>query len=181
MSLSELSDERLVVIVREKDREAYGELIKRYQSKLSHYLRKFINNSAELEDVLQDVFIKAFRNLNSFNTEQKFSSWIFRITHNEAINNIKKRKNERLSLDENEWEIVDEKIDLDAELDKKISNKQIADAIVRLKDKYRDPIILFFFEGKTYEEISDILKIPINTVGTFILRGKKHLKDLLTK
>jgi len=181
MSLSELSDEELVVVVREKDKEAYGELIKRYQTKLSHYLRKFINNSAELEDVLQDVFIKAFRNLNSFDTEQKFSSWIFRITHNEAINNIKKRKNERLLLDENEWDVVDEKIDLGRELDGKITGEQVAVALTKLKEKYRDPIVLFFFEEKTYEEISDILKIPVNTVGTFISRGKKHLKDLLKK
>jgi len=178
---TDLTDEQLVELVRTKDQELYSEVIRRYQTKLTHYLRKFINNSAELEDVLQDVFIKAFRNLNAFNTKQKFSSWIFRIAHNEAINNIKKYKNEKLILDENEWEVIDEKIDLAESLDKKFSREKIVEAIMLLKEKYRVPIILFFFEEKTYEEISDILRMPVNTVGTLISRGKKNLQEILTK
>lgn len=181
MSYTELTDEQLAVVVRESDKEAYGEIVRRYQTKLAHYLRKFINHSAELEDVLQDVFIKAFRNLNSFNAEQKFSSWIFRVAHNEAINNIKKRKNEKLILDEGEWEIVDTKIDLGKEIDHTITQKQMSDALAGLKDKYREPIILFYFEEKSYEEISDILKIPTSTVGTLISRGKRSLKELVKK
>jgi len=181
MSYTEFTDEQLVVIVREKDREAYGEILRRYETKLSHYLRKFINHSAELEDVLQDVFIKAFRNLNAFDEEQKFSSWIFRIAHNEAINNIKKRRSEQLVLDDKEWEVVDDKIDFGREVDRTITQKQVAAALLKLKEKYREPLILFYFEERSYEEISDILKIPVNTVGTFISRGKKELKELLKK
>lgn len=181
MSYLKLTDEQLVVVVREDDKEAYGEIVQRYQTKLAHYLGKFINHSAELEDVLQEVFIKAFRNLYSFDTKQKFSSWIFRIAHNEAINNIKKRKNEKLILDEHEWEVVDEKIDLSREVDRKISREQIAVALGKLKEKYREPIILFFFEEKSYEEISDILKIPTSTVGTLISRGKKELQVFFKK
>lgn len=181
MSYLELTDEQLVVVVRTEDKEAYGEIIRRYQVKLAHYLRKFINHSAELEDVLQDVFIKAYRNLNSFNTNQKFSSWIFRVTHNEAINNIKKRKNEKLILDEHEWEVADEKINLSREVDRVISKEQIISALGKIKEKYREPIILFFFEEKSYEEISDILKIPTSTVGTLISRGKNSLKEFLKK
>ena len=181
MSYIELSDEELVVVVREKDKEAYGEIIRRYETRLTHYLRKFINHSAELEDVLQEVFIKTFRNLYAFNTKQKFSSWIFRIAHNEAINNIKKRKKEQLILDENEWEVVDEKIDLTKNIDRGFAREKITTAIMQLKEKYREPLILFFFEEKTYEEIGDILKIPINTVGTLIARGKKNLKEILEK
>jgi RNA polymerase sigma-70 factor (ECF subfamily) len=181
MSYSELSDEQLVVIVCEKDKEAYSEIVRRYQAKLAHYLRKFINHSAELEDVLQDVFIKAYRNLYSFDVKQKFSSWIFRVAHNEAINNIKKRKNERLVLDEYEWELMDEKIDLSREVDQTIARERIIVALGKTKERYREPIILFFFEEKSYEEISDILKIPTSTVGTLILRGKEKLRELLKK
>ena len=181
MSYLELTDEQLVVVVREQNKEAYSEIVQRYQTKLAHYLRKFINHSAELEDVLQDVFIKAYRNLNSFDTKQKFSSWIFRVAHNEAINNIKKRKNEKLILDEHEWEVVDEKINLGRDLDRSITKEQIIVALGKIKEKYREPIILFFFEEKSYEEISDILKIPTSTVGTLISRGKKNLKEFLKK
>lgn len=181
MSYLELTDEQLVIVVRERDKEAYGEILRRYETKLAHYLRKFINHSAELEDVLQDVFIKAFKNLYAFDTEQKFSSWIFRIAHNEAINNIKKRRKERLVLGENEWEVVDDKIDLSREIDRKITESQVAAALAKLKEKYREPLILFYFEERSYEEISDILKMPVNTVGTLISRGKKELKELVQK
>lgn len=176
-----LSDEQIVEIVREKDMELYGEIIRRYQAKLSHYLRKFINNSAELEDVLQDVFIKAYKNLYGFNTKQKFSSWIYRIAHNEAINSIKKRAHEYLFLDEEEFDIIDKKIDFVSGLDAALARRAIEKCLAQMDDKYREPLILFFFEEKTYEEIGDILKMPTSTVGTLLLRGKRILKEFLEK
>ncbi len=86
----DLADEQLVGIIREEDKELYSEIIKRYNQKLSHYLRKFIYDPDGLEDVLQVVFIKAYRNLYGFNIKNRFSSWIYRIAHNEAINYLKK-------------------------------------------------------------------------------------------
>lgn len=76
-NLGELTDEQLVEVVRSKNQELYGEVIKRYQTKLVHYLKKFIHSDDELKDVLQDVFIKAFRNLYSFDTSKRFSPWIY--------------------------------------------------------------------------------------------------------
>ncbi len=176
-----LSDEQLVVIVREQNPELYGEIIKRYQTKLSHYLRKFIKDADEIEDILQDVFIKAYKNLYGFDAKKKFSSWIYRITHNEAINYIKKNFRMGISLDDVEHKLFDEKIDLELSVDSGLDKRKIEQALLKIKNKYREPIILFFSEEKTYEEISDILRIPINTVGTFISRGKKELKELLKK
>lgn len=98
--------------VREKDQELYAEIIRRYQVKLAHYLRKFIRDVDELEDVLQGVFIKAFRNLYSFNLNRKFSPWLYRIAHNEALNHLRKYKKEAVSLDQTEWEIIDQAIDI---------------------------------------------------------------------
>jgi len=181
MPISQISDEELVVAIREKDRELYSEIIHRYKTKLSHYLRKFIQDSDELEDVLQDVFIKAYRNLYGFNSSKKFSPWIYRIAHNEGLNHIKKYSKFAFSLDDTEYEVIDEKMHLDAKIDSKILKNKIAEELTKMKDKYREPIILYFFEQKSYEEISDIMHIPISTVGTLISRGKKNLKESLQK
>lgn len=176
-----MSDEELVAFIREKDKELYSEIIKRYQTKLSHYLRKFIRREDELEDVLQDIFIKAYRNLYNFNTGKKFSPWIYRIAHNEAINKIKKYAKEVVSLDDTEWEIIDETVDQNGTVDIAFAKTHIEQALGQMKEKYREPIILYFFEQKTYEEISDILRIPCSTVGIRIMRGKKIIKDFLEK
>jgi RNA polymerase sigma-70 factor (ECF subfamily) len=180
-NLSELSDEQVVSAVRENDHELYSELIRRYQTKLSHYLRKFIHDSDELEDVLQDIFIKAYRNLYDFDIDKRFSPWIYRIAHNEAINNIKKYSKEVISLDESEWDILDEKIDMKRTVDAGFAKERIGRAFSMIKNKYREPLVLYFFEERTYEEISDILKIPRSTAGILIMRGKKILKEYLEK
>lgn len=179
MPTDNLTDEQLIVHVRGEDKEMYAEIVKRYQGKLYRYLRKFLHSHDELEDVLQEVFIKAYKNLYDFDVQKKFSSWLYRIAHNEALNHIKKYSKEVMSLDSVEWEVVDEKMDLIDKLDIKISREDIETAFVSLKKKYLEPIVLYFFEERTYEEISDILRIPRNTVGIRIMRGKIILKEYL--
>ncbi len=181
MNLDKLTDEQLVEIIREQDKELYSEIIKRYQTKLSHYLRKFIYSPDELEDVLQVVFIKAYKNLYNFNINKKFSSWIYRISHNEAINHLKKYAKDRIPLDDIEYKLIDEKINLDDDVDKILLKAKVEQLLATLKNKYRQPLILYFFEQKSYQEISDILKLPVNTVGTLISRGKKILAKNLTQ
>ncbi|MDD4409118.1 MAG: RNA polymerase sigma factor [Candidatus Pacebacteria bacterium] len=179
MDIKNLSDEEIVLEITNKDPELYVEIIRRYRDKLSHYLRKFISNPDEIEDVLQVVFIKAYKNLNGFDPRRKFSSWVYRITHNEAINHLKKNKNIRICLDDVEYKIIDESIRMDESVDRKLLRKEIEKIISSLGVKYKEPLILFYFEEKSYEEISDILRIPKSTVGTLISRGKKLMKDNL--
>jgi RNA polymerase sigma-70 factor (ECF subfamily) len=131
--------------------------------------------------VLQEVFIKAFRNLNSFDLKRKFSSWIYRIAHNEALNHLKKHNGRIVSLNEQEYKIIDEKLDLKKEMETEADHGQIRGALAQLKEKYREPLILYFFEDKGYEEIGDILHLPTSTAGTLIARGKKQLKEILEK
>ncbi|MBU4422044.1 RNA polymerase sigma factor [Patescibacteria group bacterium] len=135
----------------------------------------------ELEDILQDVFIKAYKNLYGFDANKKFSSWIYRIAHNEAVNYLKKNSRTKVSLDEVEYKIADEKIDLNGHIDKTFLKKEIGRCLKNIKLKYQEPLILFYFEQKSYEEISDILRIPTSTVGTLISRGKKIIKEKLEK
>lgn len=181
MVTQDLTDEQLVTEIRKNNPELYGEIIKRYEVKLTHYLRKFIRDADELEDVLQEVFIKAYRNLYGFDVAKKFSPWIYRLAHNEAINQIKKYKKESFSLDEKEWEIIDEKIDIIGKIDAEFNKIKIKEAMTKLDAKYRDPLVLYFFEQRSYEEISDILRVPVSTVGILIMRGKNKLKDFLKK
>jgi len=181
MDVKNLSDEELVAKILEKDQELYGEIISRYQSKLSHYLRKFIRDHDELEDVLQDVFIKTYKNLYGFNRNKKFSSWIYRIAHNEAINAIKKNKRGQINLDEVEYKLIGEKLALEEKIDLKFKKDDIILALEKVKLKYKEAILLFYFEGASYDDISDILRIPKNTVGTYISRGRKELKQILLK
>lgn len=181
MQPPEKTDEQLVELVRDHDKELYSEIIRRYEKKISNYLRKFIQHPDELEDVLQSVFIKTYRNLNGFDMTKRFSPWIYRIAHNEALNHIKKNARVSVLPEEAELLIVDEKIDLPAEVDRSIARSIIEEALADLKPTYRETLILYFFEQKSYEEISDILRIPTSTVGTLLLRGKQLLKRHLEK
>jgi RNA polymerase sigma-70 factor (ECF subfamily) len=177
--MEQLSDEQIVTDILRGDKDLYREIIKRYNEKLSRYLRKFLSDRDDIEDILQVVFIKAYKNLYGFNVNKKFSSWIYRIAHNEAINHLKRFRNGRISLDDIEYKLIDEKADIKRDADRMFLKKDIERVISNLNIKYRDPIVLFYFEDMSYEEISDVLRIPKNTVGTLILRGKNLIKQYL--
>jgi len=176
----EKTDEELVVYIREINKEYFSFIIDRYESKLRRYLHRFTTDSDEIDDLIQNTFIKTYTNLNSFNLDRKFSSWIYRIAHNSAINLIKKNKF-TISIDEND--VVASKLVSKINIQKEIDNKELADkltkAINKLPVKYKEPFVLKYFEDKSYEEISDILRKPKNTIGTMINRAKKILKKEL--
>jgi len=178
MDLQKITDEKLVKEVRNGNNEIYSELVKRYQDKLLRYIHRLSNNSNDSEDILQNVFLKAYKNLYGFDLRKKFSSWIYRIAHNETINNIKKYSKEKQILMEIDYKIASN-INLQEELELKNLKKDLNSYINSLPLKYREPIILYYFEGQSYEEISDILKIPVSSVGTLIHRGKKKIKKIL--
>ncbi|MDD5098386.1 MAG: RNA polymerase sigma factor [Candidatus Pacebacteria bacterium] len=177
--MEQLKDEQIVSAILNGDKELYREIIKRYENKLSRYLSKFSSNKDDIEDILQVVFIKAYKNLYGFDINKKFSSWIYRIAHNEAVNHLKKYKGNSISLDDVEYRLIDEKADINNDADKMFLKKDVESVISGMNIKYREPIILFYFEDMTYEEISDVLRIPKSTVGTLISRGKNLIKEYL--
>ena len=178
--MTDQSDEELVKLVINKDQEYYAEIVERYEAKLIRYARTIVYDADVAADVVQNTFIKAFVNLRGFNTKLKFSSWIYRITHNEAINMIRKSSKE-LRPDDESWfdTIADDRETADDELDKIFLAEEIGSALKQLETKYREPIILHIYEGKAYKEIGDILKLPTATVGTRISRGKSQLKKII--
>lgn len=182
--LKRKSDEELVQLSIEKD-ENYLELMKRYEAKLLRYIRRISNVSKEdAEDILQEVFISVYKNLRGFDQSLKFSSWIYRITHNQTISFIRKIKRIPKTIDledGNIFDLIANSTEMDIEIHNKIEKDNIINAIKEMDIKYKSVLILRLIEEKEYTEISDILKIPISTVGTNINRAKKILIEKLHK
>lgn len=136
----------------------------------------------EVEDVVEDSLISAYENLNGFDTSKKFSSWIYRIAHNKAIDYFKKKriKSEEIDSRDEILETRNEKLIEELEIEKE-EKKVVARAIENLELKYREVVLLYYFEEKSYEEISDILHIPVSNVGVLLFRAKIMLKKILEK
>ncbi len=177
------TDEELVELTL-KDQDFLFCLARRYEAKLLSYILRISNISKEeAEDILQEVFIKVYYNLNSFDKELKFSSWIYRITHNQVISNYRKIKARAETItfdfkDEIIKNIVSE-FDIKEEIDYKIFREKIEKSLNNIDSKYKEVLILYLLEEKSGREISDILKKRINTVYSLISRGKKLLKKEL--
>lgn len=175
--LSDKSDIELVQLTL-VDQENFLYLVNRYESRLLKFIQRISGLSFEdSQDLLQEVFIKVYQNLNDFDQNLKFSSWIYRITHNQVISNYRKIKSRPqtslfdLDLDSCEQLISD--FDISQDVDQSILRHKIMDVLSKIDIKYREVIILKYLEDKSYEEISDIIKKPVSTVGTLIRRGKK--------
>jgi len=178
------TDEQIVVLTL-KNQDHYLCIMKRYEAKLLNYILKISNISREDgEDILQEVFIKAYQNLNDFDLNYKFSNWIYSIAHNTTISAFRKKKVRPQTVS---WEDKDLNNILESTLDAentslhKLTYKQILKIINQLPLKYKDVLILKFMEGKDYREISDILHKPMGTIATLINRAKKSLKQELKK
>ncbi len=178
--LKNLTDEALVPVVLETP-NAFGEIIERYEAKLTRYVERLgVRLVDDRLDVLQEIFIKSYRNLNSFDGSFKFSSWIYRIAHNEAISWYRKqsvRPEGHLVADSEDVMLLikDGTDGAEVSFDKDLNAAELLRALDEIDQKYKEALILRFFEHKEYEEISDILRIPIGSVGTLISRGKKQL------
>ncbi len=174
------TDEELVRLVLKNKTEGFDILAGRYEKKLLRYGRKFLYNYENIEDVIQNVFIKAYVNIRSFDLSKKFSPWIYRIAHNEFINIIKQQKKEPILFFE--ADVIFSfagKDDFLKDIERREERKEIENHLSKLKVKYREPIVLYYFEEKDYQEISDILKIPVSTVGIRLKRGRSEIKKLL--
>ncbi len=173
--LNKLTDEQLVELIRSEDKELYLEIVLRYQEKLLRYAIYLIQDKAKAADAVQESFINAFINLNSFNLKMKFSSWIYRIVHNQVINSIKKYRRELPLLDNVE---IDGGKNLEVDLTKKEIQEKVNKCINQMSIQYSEPLSLYYLEEKSYEEISDILRLPTGTVGTRINRAKIIMKKI---
>ncbi|MFO7807019.1 MAG: RNA polymerase sigma factor [Candidatus Moraniibacteriota bacterium] len=180
------TDEEIVELVKE-NKECYVCLMERYEGKITRYIKRISGvNNETCEDILQDVFMKVYVNLNNFKPEMKFSSWIYRIAHNEVINHWRKHKRNKpsnISIDYHELlkNIIKYEYNTEEGVYQKMINSDLRDALDKLDEKYKTVLVLNYLEGKSYQEIADILKKPIGTVGTLISRAKKKVSEELKK
>ena len=181
--MADQTDEQLVALIRQGDKELFGALIDRYEAKLTRYIKRFIQNEDDVTDILQNVFVKVFINLQSFDTDRLFNSWIYRIAHNETVTYLKKKGNEKISfLDFDTMfphpfakETADKET-LDKELETLLSS-----SLSLIPLKYKEVLVLYYYEELSYQEIADVLHIPIATVGVRLRRGKEQLERHIKK
>jgi RNA polymerase sigma-70 factor (ECF subfamily) len=189
--LKKLSDIELVKQALNGNDSAYTELMNRYKKKVEIIVSRLVKKEFDVEDLVQEIFTKAFTSLSTFKSEFSFSTWLYKIATNHCIDHIRKRKISTYSLDEElefeedtvHREIPDWSKTPDYELLRKEKNEIIHQAINSLPEHYRKVIILRHFEDKSYEEIAKELKLPIGTVKVHLFRARellyKKLKDKL--
>ncbi|OGZ45771.1 MAG: hypothetical protein A2756_02585 [Candidatus Ryanbacteria bacterium RIFCSPHIGHO2_01_FULL_48_27] len=181
--MPEQTDEAIAMRVQEGDIESFGLLMDRYESKLMRYARKFLSDGEDIKDIVQDVCVKAYTNIQSFDADKRFSPWIYRIAHNELVNALKKKR--RMPLFFFDLDVIlphpVAPETADGEANRQELRRVLDQYLGRIGPKYREPLVLYFFEEMEYKEIADILQIPISTVGVRIARGKAMLKKLLTQ
>lgn len=177
--LADMTDEALVAASL-RDSAYFNELVLRYEEKLRRYIRRIgrVTNE-DVEDILQEVFMKLYLNLNAFNPKLSFSSWVYRITHNETMTFFRKRKvrpqGHQIDLLPEVFENLASEIDSIGEVEAAELHEALRKSIDTLSEKYREVIVLKYFEYKNYDEISDILKIPPGTVATRLARARNEL------
>ena len=175
------TDEELVAKTLENP-EIYALLVERYEKKLLRYIMRILSGTKEdAEDILQDVFLSAYKNLNDFDQDLKFSSWIYRIAHNKVISHFRKvtarPKTMTYEGDSQLLNILASEEDIAKSMEKRHDAAEVRDVLDELDEKYREALVLTFLEEKDYKEISDILEKPMGTVATLINRAKKQFKE----
>ena len=169
--------------------DAFAPLVELYEAKLLRYIRRISGlQEGVCEDILQETFIKVYRNLNEYDPDLSFSSWVYRIAHNETINHIKKASSRSVvALEGDDAEVISlvEKLasdtDLEADMRNREDQNEVRRVISMLSPDFREVLVLRYLEEKDYREIGDILRKPIGTVGTLISRAKAQFKEIYSK
>lgn len=155
--------------------EVFGDLMKRYEAKLLRYVIYLIHDEALARDVVQETFIKTYQNLRGYNPQYKFSSWVYRIAHNEAMNAVKRHRRE-IGLDDIGEPAQESSIIRD--IDREILNSDLNACLDELDERGREVLMLYYYEHMKYDEIADVLRTPTSTVGVWIARAKSRLKKI---
>jgi RNA polymerase sigma-70 factor (ECF subfamily) len=176
---NEVTDSQIVSLVIDGDVDKYAMIVERYEAKLLRYATFLTKDYDMASDIVQDTFIKAYANLRGFQLDRSFSSWIYRILHNEAINLIKRNKimptfsDKGMTGDE-----IFVKFSADKTIDKNFLKDNVKKCMSKLSLKYQEVLALYYFDHLKYDEISDVLHVPASTVGIRIKRAKLELRDL---
>jgi len=184
MSMDSISDESIARRVQAGNADAFALLMERYQEKLMRYARKFLSDRDDAKDIVQDTFIKAYENIQSFDAERAFSPWIYRIAHNEFVNALKKKHARRTTFTI-DFDTLFPHLTAPDTADSAALDRDLKETIERhleaIDPKYREPLVLYYIEGMDYRHISEIMQIPISTVGVRLARARAILKKTADK
>lgn len=189
VSEAKRSDHELIEATRGGDEAAFGEIMARYRGPITNYLYRFLNDYEEAVDLAQETFVRVYFALARYHTQFAFSTYIYRIATNLAISELRRRKRRRLlsltglfqAEDDKqvEFQPPDERKLPEAEMLDDERDRQIAAAIAALPEKYRTPIILRDIQGRSYDEVADIMGLGLGTTKSRISRARGLLKEKL--
>jgi RNA polymerase sigma-70 factor (ECF subfamily) len=185
------TDQEVVAVARRRDEAACRELVRRYERPVFSLLFRMVRNRELAEDLAQETFIKVLNALDSYRPEYKFSSWVFKIANNAAIDHLRRRELDTLSLEGSPHADTPQMVEATAlqigekaetaleAVEHKELGGEIELAIAKLRPEYRTCILLRHVEGRAYEEIAEILNLPLGTVKTYIHRARNELRVAL--
>lgn len=184
----EVSDKCLISKIKCGENEAFDLLYSKYQEKICRYLKRFVITVEAIEDVSQNTFLKVYQNIQNFDEERQFSSWLYRIAHNEAVNWLKKNGGDRalLSIEGNEefeqdnfkyMECPNAKPDEQFVLNER--SIEVKNAMSRLSPDFQKAIELYYIEGLNYNEVALTMNKPVNTIGTLMCRARRELEKMI--
>jgi RNA polymerase sigma-70 factor, ECF subfamily len=187
--LIQLGDEDLMEHFQQGTLEAFDILVGRYREPLTNYIFRFLGDPRECEDLLQETFLRVYRNRHSYRRIAKFSTWLYTIAGNLARSEYRKRKRRRLyslqsvNRDEEEYEveIPDETFSPDDHAESSIQDRHIQEALKQIPEEFREVVVLRDVQQLAYEEIAEITGLPMGTVKSRINRGRTKLQGLLSQ
>ena len=181
----EPSDEHVAELVQQGNTDEFRVLVGRYEAKMFRYAKRFLFDGDEAKDLVQDVFIKAYMNIQGFDTDRRFSPWIYRIAHNEFVNAIKKRQKDKNLISLSYLDVLFPhplaKEAADDEVNRKELKALLDTSFEKLNPRYREPLALYYYEDMDYKEIAEILQVPVSTVGVWLQRGRAELRKMVEK
>lgn len=184
---SSLSDEELIERFQKGDIRAFEQIVQRYKDQLLNFVFRFLGNQEQAEDILQETFLRVYRNRHAYRRVAKFSTWIYTIAGNLARTELRKRKRRRffsisdMGVEDKDFEVSDEVFNPETYVDTVLHDDVIQQEINKLSPKFREVIILRDIQELSYEEISKILRIPIGTVKSRVNRARLRLQAQLKK
>ncbi len=185
------TDQEVVQRARAGQEQAYRELLRRYQRPVFSLIYRMVRDRELAEDLAQETFVKVLNALDTYRPEFKFSSWIFKIANNAAIDHLRRRQLDTLSLEGAPEATSPDRVEATAlqlsdktetplqELEARELGSAIERAIAKLRPEYRACVILRHIEDRPYEDIAEILDLPLGTVKTYLHRARAELKEIL--
>lgn len=179
----ELEDRQLVMASKQGDQDAFSQLVQRYQRRIFNLVYRMLQQYEEANEITQETFLAAWQGLPSFRGDARFPTWLYRIAYNCALKQLETRKRDRalqVALQaEQALESEDRQIRSEAQIDAHDRQALVQEHLSHLPAKYRIVLILRHLQEMTYEEMAEILKMPVGTIKTHLFRARNLLKERL--